>query len=161
MLMTTLLIILGLIISLAGIVGCILPVIPGPFFSYIAILLLYFAKNGEPFSATFLIITGLATLVVFVLDYIVPVAGAKKYGASNKGIWGSIIGMVAGVFFFPPWGMILGTLLGAFAGEILAGKSAQSALRAGWGVFIGNLLGFGIKLAFCGSMLFFYISGMF
>jgi uncharacterized protein YqgC (DUF456 family) len=68
MLMTTLLIILGLIISLAGIVGCILPVIPGPFFSYIAILLLYFAKNGEPFSATFLIITGLATLVVFVLD---------------------------------------------------------------------------------------------
>ena len=101
------------------------------------------------------------TIFVTLLDYIVPAAGAKKYGASKLGVWGSIIGMVTGFFFFPPWGIVIGAFLGALAGEVLVGKEGKKALRAGWGVFVGTMVGVGLKLALCGIVLFFYVREMF
>jgi uncharacterized protein YqgC (DUF456 family) len=159
--MTIALIILGLVCALIGLAGCILPAIPGPFLSFLALLLLSFARDWEPFSATFLIIMAGLTLLVTLLDYVVPLLGAKKYGASKMGIWWSVLGMVLGVFFFPPWGMLIGAFAGAIAGEWLAGKEGRESLRAAWGVFLGNVVGIGVKLAFCGIILFFYIKALF
>jgi len=154
------LIILGLLFALIGLIGCILPVIPGPPLSFFALIILSYAKNWEPFSTTFLIImAGLAILATF-LDYVVPAIGAKRYGASKLGVWGSIIGMLIGLFIFPPWGMLIGAIIGALAGELAGGKKGKKALRAGWGVFVGNIMGIGIKLAFSGAILFFYIKEM-
>ncbi|MBE9546006.1 MAG: DUF456 domain-containing protein, partial [Proteobacteria bacterium] len=65
------------------------------------------------------------------------------------------------VFIFPPWGMIMGAFLGAFVGELLARKEGAKALRAGFGVFVGIMAGIGLKLAFSGTILFFYIKEMF
>jgi len=155
------LIILGLLFALIGLVGCILPVIPGPPLSFFALIILSYAKNWEPFSSTFLIIMAGLTIVVTILDYVVPASGAKKYGASKLGIWGSIIGMLFGLFFFPPWGMLIGAIGGALAGELAAGKEGKKALRAGWGVFVGNMVSIGLKLAFSGVILFFYVKEMF
>ncbi len=100
-------------------------------------------------------------MVVIVLDYVVSALGAQKYGASRYGIGGSVLGMLIGIFFFPPFGMIMGAIGGAFVGELLAGKATSEALKAGWGVFIGNLMGTGIKLAFCGVALFLYVKEIF
>ena len=155
------LIILGLLFALIGLVGCILPVIPGPPLSFFALIILSYAKNWEPFSSTFLIIMAGLTIVVTILDYVVPASGAKKYGASRLGVWGSIIGMLFGLFFFPPWGMLIGAIGGALAGELAAGKEGKKALRAGWGVFVGNMVSIGLKLAFSGVILFFYVKEMF
>lgn len=155
------LIILGLLFALIGLVGCILPVIPGPPLSFFALIILSYAKNWEPFSSTFLIIMAGLTIVVTILDYVVPASGAKKYGASKLGVWGSIIGMLFGLFFFPPWGMLIGALGGALAGELAGGKEGKKALRAGWGVFVGNMVSIGLKLAFSGVILFFYVKEMF
>jgi hypothetical protein len=155
------LIILGLLLALIGLVGCILPVIPGPPLSFFALIILSYAKNWEPFSSTFLIIMAGLTIVVTILDYVVPASGAKKYGASRLGVWGSIIGMLFGLFFFPPWGMLIGAIGGALAGELAGGKEGKKALRAGWGVFVGNMVSVGLKLAFSGVILFFYIKEMF
>ena len=151
---------LGLLLSLTGLVGSVFPAIPGPPLSFLALLVLSYAKNWEPFGTTFLIVTAGITVVVIVLDYAVSALGAQKYGASKYGIGGSILGMLIGIFFFPPFGMIIGAIGGAFAGELLAGKATREALKAGWGVFIGNLMGTGIKLAFCGVLLFFYVKEM-
>jgi len=159
--LTIVLIILGLLFALVGLVACILPVIPGPPLSLLALIILSYAKNWEPFSSTFLVFMAGLTILVTLLDYVVPAAGAKKYGASKFGVWGSIIGMVIGLFFFPPWGMLTGALVGALAGEVVAGKEGKKVLRAGWGVFVGNVVGIGLKLALSGVMLFFYIKGMF
>ncbi len=159
--MTTILIIFGLLLALAAIFGSILPVLPGPSISMLSLLILSWAKNWEPFSISFLIIMALITILVSVLDYVVPVAGAKKFGASNTGICLSVIGMLAGFLFFPPFGMIIGAFLGALAGELLTGKRGKKALRAGWGVLLGNVTATGIKLAFTGTVLFFYIKTMF
>lgn len=150
----------GLILALAGIIGCILPIIPGPIFSFLALILLSWTKNWQVFSLTFLIVMGSLTALLIVLDYIAPALGAKKYGASKSGLWGSVIGMIIGIFFIPPWGMIVGAFVGALIGEFLAGKSGKKALRAGWGILIGNVLVIGLKLAFTTVALFYYIKEM-
>ncbi len=157
----TLVIILGFIISIIGLLGCILPVIPGPPLSYLALILLAIVKDWEPYSARVLWILAFLTLFVTVLDYIVPAAGAKKYGASRLGVLGSIVGMLLGLFFFPPWGMIFGAFIGAILGEIIAGKTSDHAFRAGWGVFVGNMVGILAKTAASLIMLFYYIKGIF
>jgi len=154
------LIILGLLFALIGLIGCILPVIPGPPLSFFALIILSYAKNWQPFSVTFLITMAGLAIVVTILDYVVPVIGAKRYGASKLGVWGSIIGMLIGFFIFPPWGMLIGAIIGALAGELAGGKKGKMSLRAGWGVFVGNIMGIGLKLAFSGAMLFFYIKEM-
>ena len=158
--MTTLLIILGLLLALAGVFGCIFPIIPGPPLGYLALIILSWAKGWEPFGTTFLIIMAGLTILVSILDYLLPAMGAKKYGASRLSLWVSMAGMVIGLFLFPPWGMVIGAFLGAVAGELLAGRQGKSALRAGWGVFVGNMLSAGLKLALTGVMLFLYIKEM-
>lgn len=159
--MITALIILGFVFALVGLAGSILPVIPGPPLGFLALIILSLAKNWEPFTPTFLIIMGGLTIFVTILDYVVPVAGARKYGASKPGVWGSVVGMIIGLFFFPPWGIVIGGFLGALAGEAVVGKEGRKMLRAGWGVFVGNLAGIGLKLALSGVMLFFYVKEMF
>jgi len=154
------LIILGFLFALMGLIGCILPVIPGPPLSFFSLIILSYAKNWEPFSVTFLIVIAGLTILATVVDYVIPAIGAKKYGASKLGIWGSIIGMIFGLFIFPPWGMLIGAIIGALAGELAGGKKGKKALQASWGVFVGNIMGIGLKLAFSGAILFFYIKEM-
>ena len=159
--LTTLLIILGLLFALVGLIGCIIPVIPGPPLSFLSLIILSYAKNWGPFSQTFLIIMAGLTILVTILDYIIPAGGAKKYGASKSGVWSSIVGMFIGIFFFPPWGILFGGILGALAGELLAGKEGKKALRASWGIFVGYMLSTGLKLVFSGTALFFYVKEVF
>ncbi|MFZ5563832.1 MAG: DUF456 domain-containing protein [Thermodesulfobacteriota bacterium] len=158
---SVILIILGVILALAGIAGCLLPVIPGPIVSYLALIVLSLAKDWQPFGATFLIVMGvLAVLLSAVLDYAASMAGARKYGATKAGIWGSAVGMIIGIFFFPPVGIFLGAIAGAVTGELIGGKETRAALRAGWGVIMGSLAGMALKLAYCVTVLFFYLKGV-
>ena len=116
------LILLGIICTVIGVIGCIFPAIPGPPLSYAALILLQFAKEEPVFSKSFLVKFAVLTIVVSLGDYFFPLLGAKKYGTSKYGIWGAIIGMIAGIIFFPPFGMILGIFIGAIVGELIAGK---------------------------------------
>ncbi len=158
---TITIIILGLILAVSGLIGCIFPIIPGPPLSFLALVILSYAKNWEPFSAIFLIVMGGLTVLAFILDYVIPAAGAKKYGATKFSIFCSVIGMVIGLFVFPPFGLFIGGFVGAVAGEIYVGKAGKDALRAGLGIFVGNLISLGLKLGLCGVMLFFYVKEMF
>ena len=100
------------------------------------------------------------TIVVTALDYVIPAAGAKKYGASKFGFWGAIIGMILGILFAPPFGMIIGAFIGAVVGEMLIGKQSDKALKAGWGVFIGVMFGVILKLIASGIMTFYFIKAL-
>lgn len=159
--MTTVLIAIGLIMVLLAVLGSVLPIIPGPPLGFAALLVLSFAKDWEPFSHTFLIVCGVLALLIVLLDYVLPAEGARRYGASKFGVIGSILGVMVGLFFMPPLGIIAGALLGAVAGELLANKSGREALRAGWGVFLGFMVGTAIRFAFSVVMLFFYIKALF
>lgn len=151
------LIIFGLILAILGIVGCIVPVMPATGISYLSLIALSLARHWEPFTAGFLILWALLGLVTGVLDYFVPLASAKKSGASKAGVRGSLIGTLVGIFFFPPWGMMFGALIGAVVGELAAGQGQATAVHAGWGIFLGTVLSLGIKLAYASAILFVYL----
>jgi uncharacterized protein YqgC (DUF456 family) len=155
------LIILGIICLIIGIIGCFVPGLAGPPFSFLALILLSIAKRWEPFSPGFLIVIAAVTIIVTALDYIVPAAGAKKYGASKFGFWGAVIGMIIGIIYIPPLGMIIGAFIGAFVGELLIGKQSSAALKAGWGVFVGVMIGILLKLIASGVMTFYFIKALF
>ncbi|MFO7981481.1 MAG: DUF456 domain-containing protein [Candidatus Aminicenantes bacterium] len=154
------LIIIGFIFLVIGIVGCILPGMAGPPFSFLALILLSIAKKWEAFSVEFLLIMAGITVVVMVLDYVMPAAGARKYGSSRAGFWGAVIGMIIGLIYAPPLGMIIGAFLGAFVAEYIAGKPGIEALRAGWGVFLGVMVATIFKLVASGVMTFYFIKAM-
>jgi uncharacterized protein YqgC (DUF456 family) len=143
-------------VMVLGILGCVLPVIPGPPVSFVGLLLLQFTKYAD-FSAEFLILWGTVAVVVTVLDYIVPIWGTKKFGGTRAGMWGAGIGLVVGIFFFPPIGIIVGPFAGAVIGEAIKGKKAGEAFKAGFGSFIGLLLGIGLKLAASITMTFYFV----
>jgi uncharacterized protein YqgC (DUF456 family) len=159
--MTISLIILGILLAIVGFVGCILPIIPGPPLSYLALIALSFAKDWEPFSPLFLIIMAALAVLVMILDYVIPILGAARSGASKTGIYLSMAGMIAGIFFFPPWGIFIGAFAGAFAGELLEGRKGSDLIRVGWAIFIGNVLSTGVKLSFALAVIFFYIKELF
>lgn len=146
---------LGVILTIAGIAGCILPFIPGPPLSYVALLTLL-AVDSAMFTPRFLVIWLLVTIAVTILDYYVPIWGTKKFGGSKGGVWGATIGLLVGLFFFPPLGMIIGPFAGAVIGEIAVGKDTNAALKAGLGSFIGFIAGTVMKLAVSAAMAFYF-----
>lgn len=139
----------GWVLVVAGIVGCVVPVLPGPVLSLCAILCLLPTAHAP--AAGTLALLGALTAVATVLDYVVPAFGAKKFKCSRLGVTGCFVGTVVGLFFFP-LGLLLGPFLGAVAGELLAGKSAGKSIYGGVGAFLGFLAGVFLKLAACSLM---------
>jgi uncharacterized protein YqgC (DUF456 family) len=152
--------IIGLIVLIIGIIGCVLPVIPGQVLSWSSLLILQLQSN-PPFTARFLVIWALITALVSVLDYIVPIWGTKKLGGSKMGIWGATVGVVLGIFFFPPIGLIVGPFVGAVIGELIAGKNSNTAFKAGFGSFLGFIAGTAMKLAISFIMGYHFIINAF
>ncbi|NQU85034.1 MAG: DUF456 domain-containing protein [Mariniphaga sp.] len=155
--MDYLLISIGAIFMILGFVGGIVPILPGPPLSYVGLLLLHFTERYQ-FSSRFLIIWAAITVIVYAVDYIVPAWGAKKFGGSKRGIWGSIIGLFLGLLFFPPIGIIIGPFIGAVVGELTGGKDSATAIKAGFGSFFGFLVGTLLKLITSGFMAWYFIS---
>ena len=145
------LLVIAFLCMLVGIIGCIVPGLPGTPIAYAGLWLAQVTDRVD-FSWQMLLIWGIVTIVVSVLDYVVPAWGTKRYGGTKYGVWGSTIGVFAGLFF-GAIGVILGPLVGAVIGELISGKETAEALRAGWGSFIGLLCGTILKLICCGLML--------
>ena len=156
--MDILLIITGFLLMILGVAGSLLPVLPGPPLSYLGLLLLHFTTKIN-FSSKFLISWGIITILVSILDYIIPVWGTKFFGGSKYGVWGSIAGLLAGVFF-PPFGIMIGPLIGAIAGEIIAGNK-ENALKSGFGSFLGFIAGTIVKLTVSFIMFYYFIAALF
>ncbi len=154
-----LLIVAGLLI-IGGMVGSILPVLPGPPIAYSGILIAHFFTYVH-FSTTALVLYGLFTAIIVVADYIIPAYWVKKTGGSKYGSNGSIIGMLIGIIFFPPIGMLIGTFLGAVIGEMIAGKDSNVAFKSGVATFLGFLAGTVLKMVFCIMLLVHFIIKLF
>ncbi len=152
--------IFAIICAAVGVIGSILPGLPGPPLSWVGLLLVFFAGNRgecEPVTSTFLLVWLGITTIVTILDYIVPGWFAKKTGGHKEASWGAIIGLFAGMFLTPV-GMMAGALIGAFVGEFFFAKQdAPSSVKAAIGAFLGFIFGTGIKLVASGIMLFYVL----
>ncbi|MDG2431043.1 DUF456 domain-containing protein [Flavobacterium sp.] len=155
--MDSLLLLLGFICMLIGILGSILPVMPGPVISWVGILLLY--CTSIPINYWILGITLLITIVLSILDYVIPAKGTKHFGGSKYGIWGTNIGLVVGLIAPIPFGFLIGPFLGALIGELVFDPKNQSrAFKAATGSLVGFLASTFIQFLVCVTFLGLFIT---
>ncbi len=147
--MDILLLILGFACIITGLIGSFLPVLPGPSVSWVGLALLYFTK-AVPANYWVLGIALLITIVISVLDYVIPAKGTKRFGGSSYGIWGTNIGLVIGILAPIPFGFLIGPFLGALIGELIYDfKDHNRALKAAAGSFVGFLASSFMKFVVC------------
>ena len=114
--------IIAVLCGVIGILGSILPALPGPPLTWAGLLLLYFwggtNGDGEPMSLTVLLVMLGVTVLVSIIDYVVPMYLTKATGGTKYAERGALVGLILGSFLIPPLGMIIGSFLGAFLMEI-------------------------------------------
>lgn len=155
--MDYILLILSFILILVGIAGSLLPVLPGLPISWIGLLCFYLIKDVN-MNYWALGITLIITLIISILDYLIPAQGTKRFGGTRYGIWGTNIGLIVGIFAPIPFGFIIGPFIGAFIGELLfdlndhkrALKAASGSLA---GFFASTLLKFIVAVSFLGFLI--------
>ena len=147
--MDILLLILGFSCIITGLFGSFLPVLPGPSVSWVGLALLYFTK-AVPANYWILGIALLITVIISVLDYVIPAKGTKRFGGSSYGIWGTNIGLVIGILAPIPFGFLIGPFVGALIGELIYDfKDHNRALKAAAGSFVGFLASSFMKFVVC------------
>lgn len=153
------LIVLSVICLITGLIGCFLPMLPGPPIAYVGLLLLH-ATDKVQYSTHQLLVWLLLVVIVHILDYFTPMLGSKYSGGSKWGSWGCITGTIVGLFFLP-WGIVIGPFLGAVIGELLGDRKLREAIKSGIGSLLGFLFGTVLKLLLCGYFCYQFIIGVF
>lgn len=153
--MEILFITLSFLLLAGGILGCALPVLPGPPLAYAGLLLLHFTGIAH-FSTAQLVVWLMIVIVLQVVDYVTPLLGSKYSGGTSFGNRGCIAGTILGMFFMP-WGIVAGPFLGAVGGELMGGMDLAHAVRAGIGCLMGFLLGTLLKVVVC---FYFLVQGI-
>lgn len=149
--------IISLLFVLAGVAGSVLPALPGPPLSWIGLLILYTAP-GMDFDYWILGITFFVTLIITILDYVIPAQGTKRFGGSKYGIWGTNIGLIVGILTPIPLGFIIGPFAGALIGEFIFDQNdSKRAFKAATGSFIGFIVSSFMKFVYCMVLLGIYI----
>lgn len=152
----------AIILAIVGFLGSILPVLPGPPLSFLAVLCAYFSSAAdERISLTALCIYGALALVITIMDYVLPGVMTRVTGGHKSAERGAMIGMIAGLVL-TPIGMVLGSFLGAFLGEKMSGTDDfGQCLKAAFGAFVAFILSTGIKLVFAGVIIWKVFSSVF
>lgn len=158
--MDILIAICAILCGVIGVLGAVLPVLPGPALTFVGMVLAYF-NQGDTINERMLWIWGIITIIVSILDYILPGYFSKVFGGTKAGITGATIGVFVGLFL-GPIGIILGPFAGAVIGELLHERqNLDKAITVGFGSLISFLVGSGIKLIISGFMLYYIIIDIF
>lgn len=164
--MNTTLLVIAIVCVVVGLIGSVVPALPGPPLSWVGLLL--FAFTTQAWSNVWWVvgITGAITVFLIVLDYLMPAWSAKRYGGSRGGQRGATLGALVSLVVFPVLGVVigpanivgilLGPLVGAYVGELAAGTAGDKALKAAFGSFLGLLASTLVKFIFA-LLLFAYV----
>lgn len=159
--MEIILLIIAFVLLAAGLAGAVVPALPGPPLSYAGLLIMQWSGYGH-FTVVFLWLWAGITIVVTLMDYFLPTLMTKQFGGSRAASIGSVLGLIAGIFFFPPFGMIVGPFLGAFCGELINNRAnGAKAFVVALGAFFAFIVGTGAKLIVSSLMLFYAVRAMF
>jgi len=149
---------LVVILVLLGLIGTVLPALPGIGLIFGGILLYAFYFGIDTIGLSVLIIFGIVTVFSFAIDYLASAYGAKRYGASKWGSVGAVLGGLLGFIILNFPGLLFGIFAGAVAGEMLiAKKDARLSLRAGIGSMLGFLAGTVIQFIIGLAMIIVFI----
>lgn len=143
---TTLIELVSIALLVLGILGTVLPVLPGLLLSLAGVLIYKFGTDA-PLSMVYIWIFVFLTIISTVLNYVIPARTNRKYGGTRWGSVGSVLGTIGGMFFIPvPFGFLIGMFSGVFVGELLHDATdKKKALNSTKGAFIGFLYGTGFN----------------
>lgn len=160
MVLSILMTVVGAVALVVGLIGCIVPALPGPIIGFAALILISIPGSWQLYSWWLLVLIGALALFATIIDNVLPAWASKKSGAGKPGVWGSVLGMIVGSFVLPPFGTIIGAFVGALLGEMLFNRRNKSPLKAALGVFKGTMLGILTKLTATGVCGFFFVRGV-
>ncbi len=148
----TLYFILSAALTLIGVAGAVVPILPGVPLVFAGMLLAAWADHFQHVGAFTLTLLGTLGALALLVDFVAGLLGARRVGASGRALWGASLGTFIGLFFGLP-GLLLGPFAGAVAGELSVGSKMEKAAKVGIGAWIGLLFGTLAKLALCFTML--------
>lgn len=149
--MSLLLWILAVALILVGLVGTLLPVLPGAVLIFIGMLAAAWADGFSRVGIGTLSFLAVLTALVYIVDFVAGAVGARRLGATRWGVWGAILGATIGLFFGLV-GILLGPFVGAFLGEYWSRRRLAEAGWAGVGAWVGLALGTAARLALVFAM---------
>ena len=153
--MEILIIIISSLIFLFGIIGCFLPIIPGPPLAFISVLLIEFFTEYT-FKEEIYFIGGLVIIVTF-LDYYVQIKGVQLFGGGKKSTNGAIFGLIAGLFLFPPFSILIGPFVGSFIGALMeSDNDILKSIKIATGAFVGFISGVILKISVFGYIIYYF-----
>ncbi|MGI5921525.1 MAG: DUF456 domain-containing protein [Syntrophomonadaceae bacterium] len=142
-----------ILLILVGVAGTVVPFLPGVPLVFLGIAAYGWYEGFNLITARYLIVLASLTILSIVMDYVSSVMGAKLFGSSKQGTWGALLGTVAGIFFFPPLGLLVGPLAGAIIGETLAGNDLNKAVKVGLGTVAGLFTGMIFNIVLVAGMI--------
>lgn len=149
-------IILIFILILIGIIGSVLPALPGTPIAFIGLLVYKLCPLGENLSWWWISFCAILTILGMVINYFMPILTVKKFGGSKYGAIGATIGTLIG--FIVPYGFLYGPFLGAFVGELIFDfMNKRGALKASLGALLSYFLCMGVNIIICGIMMTIFI----
>jgi uncharacterized protein len=144
--------ILGGFLAVIGLIGLVMPAIPGAPLIFAGLFLAAWAEDFNYVGLWTMVILGFIALATYAVDFWATLFGAKKFGASKRAVIGALVGLLVGVFLGFP-GVVFGPFIGAVVGEISVRRDLGQAARAGIGATIGLVLGAALKLALAFAMI--------
>lgn len=152
--------ILAVGLVLVGVVGIVLPGLPGAILVLAGLALAAWIDGFARVGLGTLAVLAALTALTYVLDFVATAVGARRFGTSWWGVVGALLGTIAGLFFGLP-GLLAGPFAGAFVAELIARRDVRQAGRAGVGAWLGLLLGtaarLGVVLAMIGIFAVAYV----
>ena len=158
--MTILLWVLGVALVAVGLVGVVLPALPGSVLIFVGLLLAAWAEGFTRVGVGTLVIIGLIGAASYGVDFVAAAFGAQKMGASKRAVVGAGLGTLLGLFAGLP-GLIFGPLIGAILGELSAHRDWKRAGKAGMAAWIGFAIGTALKIAMAMSMIAIFLAALF
>ena len=158
---TVVLIVLCSVLIIIGLLGVILPILPGIPLAWLGLFIYAIGTGFDRLSIVTIVIFFILMVFTLILDFVAPMLGAKKYQASRFGIFGAFLGFTVGIFAFGFWGVILGPLIGAFLGELLVGRKPKQAFGSALGALLGFVAGTLFKIIFILVMAGFFVASLF
>jgi len=136
----------GALLLLAGMAGIVLPALPGSLFLVGGVVLVAWAEDFTRVSGWTVAACAVLGLVIWATDLVAGLLGAKAFGASKWAVLGAGLGLLVGLFFGLP-GILFGPAIGAIALEYAKDPNFERALKAGFGAFLGFVLGSAVKVS--------------
>lgn len=136
--MKTLALVIAIIMFLIGLIGTILPALPGVLLIFGGMLVYGFMTGFASLSIWFFVMQLLVMAVIFIVDFIASAVSTKKYGGSRQAAFGAAVGTILGVIILGPLGIIIGPFAGSVAAEVLLGKEIKQAVKVGFGSLVCN-----------------------